>query len=124
MRLSRYFVFLFVITCFGLLYAHQQFLIVHTNYSLINRESRLSHLLDRNKRLMYNVTTLESPASLEAKLSATGVDYNVPARWEMVKRSKSGPTYKLAKVADRHNVVLEGMLNFLTAKAEARALEN
>ena len=81
-------------------------------------------MLDRNEKLMYNVATLESPASLEAKLEATGVNYDVPARWAVVKRLKSKPTYRLAKVAEKRNVVMGGIINFLTAKAEARPLEN
>ena len=123
MRLSKYFVTLFVITCFGLLYTHQQFLLIKANYTIKKCENHLSHLLDRNKKLMYNVTALESPANLEAKLNTTGVDYDIPVRWTVVKRLKSEPAYKIVKVAERHNVVLESIINFLTARAEARALE-
>jgi len=124
MRLCRYLIFLSIITCLSLLYTHQQFLLIKANYDIRNSESRLSHLLDRNKKLMYNVATLESPANLEAKLNETGVDYDVPLRWAVVKRLKSKPTYKFAKVAESRNVVLGGIINFLTAKAEARAFEN
>ena len=124
MRVSRYFVFLFTVTCFALLYTHQQFLLISANYNIISSERELSHLLDRNKELVYNVTTLESPANLEAKLSATGMDYDMPVRWSVVRRLKSEPAYELAKVTERRNVVLESILNFLALKAEAQAFEN
>ena len=124
MRLCRYLGCLSIITCLSLLYTHQQFLAIKANYDINYYESQLSELLDHNKKLMYNVTTLESPANLEAKLSATGVDYDVPLKWAVVKRLKSRPTYKFAKVAESRNVVLEGIINFLTAKAEARPFEN
>ena len=71
---------------------------------------------------MYNVTTLDSPASLEAKLDAGGIDYDVPRQWAVVKEEKSESAYKFVKVAERRNVVLERLLDFMTAKAEAQAL--
>ena len=124
MRPSKYLVCLVAITCLGLIYTHQQFLLIKANYSIKECEIRFSHLLDHNRELMYNVTTLESPAHLEAKLNATGVSYDVPMQWAMVKRAKSEPAYKLAKVAEGRNVVLGSILNFLVVKAEAQALEN
>lgn len=124
MRLSKYFVFLFIITCIGLLYSHQQFLMIRANYTIKKYETQLSQLLDHNKKLMYNVTTLESPANLEAKLDANGIDYDMPRRWAVVKRFKSIPAYELTKVTERRNVVLERILNFMTVKAEAQAIEN
>jgi len=124
MRLSKYFIFLLLLMCFGLLYTHQQFLLIKANYSMEKCEAEISHLLDHNRRLMYNVTALESPANLEAKLKATGVIYDMPVRWTVIKRSKSRPVYEFAKVTERRNVVLENIVNFLTAKAEAYAIEN
>ena len=123
MRLSKYVMIVFAVTICGLIYTHQQFILIRANYNIIDIETRLSHLLDHNKKMMYNVTTLESPAYLESKLNATGVDYNVPVRWEMVKRSKTESSYEFAKVPEKRNVVLEGIVDFLTAKAEARALD-
>ncbi len=124
MRLSRYFVFLAVITCCSLLYTHQQFLLINANYSIKKYEGQLSHLLDRNKKLMYNVTTLESPANLEARLDAAGIDYGIPTRWTVVKRLKSEPAYRLTEVTERRNVVLASIINFLTVKAEAQDIED
>ena len=124
MRLLKYFLCLFVITCLSLLYTHQQFLLIKTNYNVIKCKNRVSQLLDHNKKLMYNVTTLESPASLELKLSANGIDYDMPRRWAVKRREKVAPAYGLATVTERRNVVLERILNFVALKAEAQALEN
>ena len=124
MRLAKYFIFLFIITCLSLLYTHQQFLIIRANYNIKNYETRVSQLLDHNKKLMYNITTLESPASLEVKLSTNGIDYDMPRRWAVQGEEKSIPTYGFATVAERRNVVMERILNFVAVKAEAQALEN
>jgi len=124
MRLSKYFIFLSIITCLGLLYSHQQFLLIKANYDIKIHQTHLSQLLDHNSKLMYNITTLTSPANLEMKLDTKGIDYDVPRRWAVVKRFKSGPAYKFAKTAERRNVVLEKILNFITVKAEAQPFEN
>ena len=124
MKVSRYMVFLCAATCICLLYTHQQFLLIKANYNIKKYENRFSHLLDRNQELMYNVTALESPASLEAKLDANGISYSMPARWTVAKRAPEGEhEYRLAKVAERRNVVTESILNFLAVKAEARIFE-
>lgn len=123
MRLSKFLTFLFIFTNVGLFYTHQQFSIVRANYSIIKYENELLQLLDRNQKLMYNVTTLESPANLEMKLKVNGVDFDVPRRWAVVKEEKSKPVGN-AKVAERRNVVLERILNFITTKAEARVFEH
>ena len=124
MRLSKYLIVLFIIVCIGLLYTHQQFLRIRANYSISNFEAQVSQLLDRNKKLMYNVTTLESPATLEVRLHANGIDYDMPRRWAVVKRLKSEPRYELTRVAERRNVVIGRILSFMTVKAEAQVLED
>jgi hypothetical protein len=107
-----------------LLYTHQQYLSTYANYKIKQYETQLSQLLDRHKKLMYNVTTLEAPANLEAKLNSNGIDCTVPRRWAVVREVKSEVAYELTKVAKKRNVVLERILNFVTVKAEAQALEN
>lgn len=124
MRIAKYFTFLFLIVSISLGYAHQQFLLTVANYNIRTYETQLSQLLDHNKKLRYNVTTLEAPANLEARLTADGTDYDVPEKWAVVKRSKSTPSYEFAKVAERRNVVLERILNFVTVKAEAQSIED
>lgn len=124
MRLSKYFICLFLVTFIGLLYSHQHFLIVKANYDIKKYENQISQLLDRNCKLMYNVTTLEAPAKLEARLHNEGIDYDVPRGWAVVKRLKSEAAYELAKAVERRNVVLETIFNFMTRKAEAQPFEN
>src|SRR4030043_661591 len=104
MKLSRYFMCLFMVTLIGLAYTHQHFLIVEANYSMKRYETQLSQLLDRNYKLMYNVTTLESPATLEERLDNEGIDYDMPKEWTVVKRLKSEPAYEVVKAVERRNV--------------------
>lgn len=123
MRLLRYFTCLFLFTCLSLLYTHQQFLFIKTNYNVIKCRNREAQLLDRNKKLMYNVTTLESPAALESKLSANGSDYDMPSEWAVKRRGKSTPAYGLEAVAERRNVVLERILNFVALRLKPELLK-
>ena len=123
MQLSRYFLVLLIITCVGIGYSHQQFVHIRANYNIKHYENEISQLLDRNKKLMYNITTLESPANLEMTLKANGMDYDMPRRWAVVKRSKSKPSYELAKAAERRSVVFKKFLNFIAVKAEAQTLD-
>ncbi|MEA3305511.1 MAG: hypothetical protein U9R52_01700 [Candidatus Omnitrophota bacterium] len=81
MRLSRYFMILSVVTCLGICYSHQQFILIRANYAMQFHKNRLSQLLDRNEKLMYNIAALESPANLEEKLKNNGMDYDVAGRW-------------------------------------------
>ena len=123
MRLSKYFLCLSFITIIGLVYSHQHFLITTANYDIIKHEDQLSQLLDRNKKLMYNVTALESPANLESKLCANGLDYDVPRQWAVVRLERESPAYDLAKVTERRNAVFERILNLMATDAEAQLLE-
>lgn len=123
MRISKYFISLFMFTLIGLTYSHQHFLIIEANYNIRRYETELSQLLDRNYKLMYNVATLESPATLEERLDNEGIDYDMPKEWAVVKRLKSEPAYEVVKAVERRNVVLEKFFNFLTVKAEAQPFE-
>ena len=120
MSLKRYFAILIMITVLGVCYVHQQFLIVEANYTIKKREHILSQLLDRNTKLRYNINELESPASLEMKLAANGLQYNTPKTWVVVKRRESKPTYRFAKNAERRPTLVAKFLNFVTVKAEAK----
>ena len=122
MRMSRYLIFLFIMVCIGLLYTHLQCSSIYANYTIKQYETQHSQLLDRNRKLMYNVITLESPANLEAKLNSNGIEYNVPRRWAVVREVKSEVAYEVAKVVKKRNVVLERILNFVAVKAEAQVL--
>ena len=120
MSLKRYFAILIIITGLGVCYVHQQFLIVEANYTIKKREHVLSQLLDRNTKLRYNINVLESPASLEMKLAANGLEYNTPKTWVVVKRAESKSAYRFAKNTERRATLVAKFLNFVTVKAEAR----
>lgn len=120
MSLKRYFAILTVITGLGVCYVHQQFLIVESNYTIKKRERVLSQLLDRNTKLRYTINALESPANLEIKLAASGLKYNTPKTWVVVKRSESRPAYRFAKNTERRATIVDKFLNFVAIKAEAK----
>ncbi|MDP3789682.1 MAG: hypothetical protein Q8R48_04695 [Candidatus Omnitrophota bacterium] len=120
MSLKRYFAILIMITGLGVCYVHQQFLVVEANYTIKKREHILSQLLDRNTKLRYNINALESPASLEMKLAANGLQYNTPKTWVVVKRVESKPAYRFAKNTERRPTLVAKFMNFVTVRAEAK----
>lgn len=120
MSLKRYFAILITITFLSLCYVHQQFLIVEANYTIKKREHILSQLLDRNTKLRYNINALESPANLEIKLAASGIKYDAPKSWVVVRRAESKPAYRLAKNTERRNTLVDKFFNFIAVKAEAK----
>ncbi len=124
MRLSRYFTILLIVTCVGVGYSHQQFILIRANYTITDYEDQLSQLLDRHNKLMYNITTLESPANLEMTLEANAIEYDMPRRWAVVKRLKSKSPYEFARAAERRNVVFKKFLNFIAVRAEAQVLKD
>ena len=121
MRLSKYLTVLGVLTVVSLIYTHQQFLLIKANYNIKNMEIELTQLLDRHKKLMYNVSTLESPATLEVRLRDEGFKYSIPRRWAVI-RGERAPVSSLNTVAERRGVVLERILSFMAGKKEAQAL--
>lgn len=123
MRLSKYLTALVLLTCCSLLYAHQQFLLIKANYIIKSDEVMLSQLLDRYKTLMYNVATLESPASLEIRLKNNGMKYAIPSEWAVAPERET-PVMGVATVSERRSVVLERFFSFIDRKTEARSLAN
>ena len=123
MSLKRYFIILIMMTFVGICYAHQQLLMVEANYTIKKRERILTQLLDRYAKLRYNINALESPAYLEAKLQASGIKYDVPKTWVMVKRVESKPAYRFAKNTGRRANFVDKFVNFITVRAEAKTVE-
>ncbi len=122
MSLKRYFIILIMMTFVGICYAHQQFLVVEANYTIKKRERILSQLLDRHAKLRYNINALESPAYLEGKLQASGIKYDTPKTWVMVRRVERNHAYGLAKNTARRANFVDKFLNFITVKAEAKTV--
>ncbi len=121
MRLSKYLTMLILLTLISLTYTHQQFLLIKANYTIKSYETRLSQLLDQHKKLMYNVSTLESPATLEVRLKDEGIKYGIPREWAVAKGGRV-PRTSLEAVAERRIIVLERILSFIARKAEGQAL--
>lgn len=123
MSVRRYLAILIMAVFLGLCYVHQQFLIVEANYTIKRRERVLSELLDRHSKLKYNINALESPAYLEAKLHAGGVQYGAPKAWVVVKRLENKPVYEFAKNTPRRASLIDKFMNFAAVKAEAKTVE-
>ena len=56
-------------------YVHQRVEIVKTGYSLQKNRECLSHLVDQNSKLMYNLLKLESPRNLLASMDDEKISF-------------------------------------------------
>jgi hypothetical protein len=56
-------------------YVHQRVEIVKTGYSLQKNRESLSHLVDQNSKLMYNLLKLESPRNLLASMNNEKISF-------------------------------------------------
>jgi len=109
-----------LLTSIALLYVHQNYMIIESNYSIKKYERQLCRLLDRNRKLMYNVTALESPRVLEEKLKSHGVKYVIPRQWAVVSRRSGRSPYYVASTGRTKSALFEKVANFRTPEAEAK----
>ncbi|MBN1872112.1 MAG: hypothetical protein JW800_06010 [Candidatus Omnitrophica bacterium] len=124
MKLTKFFIYLTCITFISLFYVHLSFLIIESNYNIKGYEREISLLLDRSRELMYNVTALESPDCLLAKLDACGLKYEIPRSWTVSNRIKSDASYEVVNIVKRRNAVFEKIVSIITRDAVAKSLNN
>ncbi len=109
-----------IMTLVAMAYTHQQFLIVKTHYDINDASCRVTQLLDRNKKLLYNVATLESPGYLEGQLARRGVAYVMPSQWKVAESHGSVRAQISAQDGRSRFAALDAVLEFFTTRAEAQ----
>ncbi len=75
MKLTKFITVGILVTLMAVAYVHQRVEIVKAGYNLQNNRQRLSRLVDRNSRLMYNLSKLESPRSLLTSLNGEEIEF-------------------------------------------------
>jgi len=80
----------FLVTVLSLGYVYQRVEIVKAGYSLQAHRKQLSLLIDRNSKLMYNLSRLESPRNLLSSLDAEKIMF-------AGQRTRHDETYVLAR---------------------------
>jgi hypothetical protein len=72
-----------VVAVMAMGYVHQHVEIVKSGYGLQKKREELSHLVDQNSKLMYNLFKLESPRNLLASMNEERIEFaNYRARRE------------------------------------------
>ncbi|MFH1837426.1 MAG: hypothetical protein ABH862_04875 [Candidatus Omnitrophota bacterium] len=69
MRINRIIITSLFVTLLATCYVHQRVETLKSGYVLQDNISHLSHLIDRNSKLMYNLSKMESPRYLLTSLN-------------------------------------------------------
>ena len=75
MRIYKIILIGIAITIIAIGHVHQRVEIVKAGYDLQRSRVSLSHLVDQNSKLMYNLSKLESPRYLLASLNAEEIEF-------------------------------------------------
>ena len=78
MRLKNIAISSIITTCICLGCVHQQVVMVKLGYRLRDKEKALGELIDRNRILLYNNTSLKAPQYLAVKLKQNERDLCLP----------------------------------------------
>ncbi len=98
MRLKKIAVWAIISTCVCLGYVKQQVEVVKLSYSLRDKEKRLSVLIDHNRILLYNNTSLKAPQYLTGMIEQNELKLSWPDTAAVAKvRVKRGHPPQLAK---------------------------
>lgn len=85
MRIHKFSITLVFVTAVALLYVHQQVQLLKISYKINANEKDFTRLLDRNRSLIYNITSIKSPVNLDKNFLASKKDYSIPQQWQIVK---------------------------------------
>jgi hypothetical protein len=107
-----------LVTVLAMCYVYQRVEIIKSGYSLQKSRRYLTHLVDRNSALMYNLSRLESPRSLLASMSEREEEIRFARN-----RTPEVPVFDMARIEPERMPPQEGVVgNFFdlfTPRAEA-----
>lgn len=121
MRIYRFSILLVFITLLALLYVHQQVHLLKISYNIALSEKELTSLLDQNRSLVYNITSLKSPVYLEKKFLASKKNYAIPQQWQVVEVVAPSGEKKQPALVARAQKENFGILRMLLRPKEALA---
>jgi hypothetical protein len=120
MRIYRFSISLVFVTSVALLYVHQQVGLLKVSYKINSNEKEFTRLLDRNRALIYNVTRLKSPVTLEKKFLADKKDYTISVSSQIVKIAAPRGEAKMVMLAKKEKSPL-GIFKIFGRPREAMA---
>lgn len=95
MKISRFLLSIFIITCCAIGYINQQNQILITSYQMQRNQVMMAYLLDCQERLLYNVAQLKSPQCLQEKLAMRDIDMQRPRKEQVIKIAKTGDSFEI-----------------------------
>lgn len=123
MSLRTYLTVICIFTLISLMHVYQRISMIEISYRIKQSERNLEQLLDRNRLLLYNVSALQSPMSLESRLPKIDYDFKKPEKILVAKSSAAGSRNGAVNVAERQNPLIRRMSRAFVLKTEAHATE-
>ncbi len=118
MRIYRSLFTYFVITVLAFGYVHQRVEIIKVGYSLQENRRQLAHQVDRNSKLMYNLSKLESPRNLLSSIDSGRIVF-------AGQRLRQRGAYVLSRRDHADEEPVDGfigrVMDIFTEKAEAKS---
>jgi hypothetical protein len=118
MKISKVISIGMIITMASVLYVHQRVEIIKTGYSLQESRKCLAGLIDRNSKLMYNLSRLESPRYLLTSLSGEEIKFANHRRAQTDRYQFASADVHTAGAGERF---LGKVLDIFTSSAEAES---
>jgi len=118
MKLPKYLLFIGLSTTLALFYVWGKVELVRVSYEIkkVEREARL--LLDRNRSLMYNVASLNSPSRLAQEVASRNLVAVPPKNFALVHLIETKP---VASQVSGRTQGRRSIFNFFTLRAQAEA---
>jgi len=85
MKPAKFIFCIWIITAFALLYVWQQVELVRVSYEIREAKCEVTHLLDQNRYLRYNVASLSSPSRLAKEKSVRNLELELPKSLKLVR---------------------------------------
>ena len=109
---------------FALCYVHQEVSIVKTSFLVNKHRRKVSSLLGQHRSLLYNLSCLESPKSIEEALCVNEIVLCMPKRENI--RHMESVNLAYSENADRlktKDSILARLLDRFSTKAEAKVVK-
>lgn len=116
MRTYKIIISSLIVASLAVCYVHQRVETLKASYELQSNREHLSHLIDHNSKLMYNLSKLESPRYLLTSLDGEEIIF---ARHRSIQAENYRITLANANISISSDNVLGKVLDIFTLDAEA-----
>ena len=117
MRTYKIIVVGMMVTVLSVCYVHQRVEIIKAGYTLQESRRELSHLIDHNANLMYNLSELESPRYLLTSLCGEEIEF---AKHRSIRTDSYKITFAGPSVEEKEEGIVGRVFDVFTLRAEAK----